>query len=147
MTFKEFIISRVQIFFCLVPLILMASVLLGSVYAPEQVFHYADLLAPIITAGFCVLPTCVTYFRKEPDVKQYLLRLAIQLALIVTEVMLLISPPADVSPIRFYGALGISVCVIYALVMLMFWLQKVRQSRKLTQRLREWQHGMTQDMI
>ena len=87
MTFKEFIISRVQIFFCLVPLILMASVLLGSVYAPEQVFHYADLLAPIITAGFCVLPTCVTYFRKEPDVKQYLLRLAIQLALIVTEVM------------------------------------------------------------
>ena len=144
MTCKEFIISRVQIFFCLVPLILMASVLLGSVYAPEQVFHYADLLAPIITAGLCVLPTCVTYFRKEPGLMQYLLRLAIQLVLIVTEVMLLISPPADVSPIRFYWALGIAVCVIYALVMLMFWLQKVRQSRKLTQLLIDFQNGQTE---
>ena len=146
MTFKEFIISRVQIFFCLVPLILMASVLLGSVYAPEQVFHYADLLAPIITAGFCVLPTCVTYFRKEPDLMQYLLRLTLQLILIQAEVMLLISPPADgsVSPVRFYITLGIAVCVIYALVMLMFWLQKVRQSRKLTQQLIEWQNGQTE---
>ena len=144
MTFKEFIISRVQIFFCLVPLILVASVILGSIYAPAKVFHYADLLAPIITAGFCVLPTCVTYFKKEPGLKQYLLRLAIQLVLIVTEVMLLISPPADVSPIRFYGALGVTVCIIYALVMLMFWLQKVRQSRKLTQQLIEFQKGQTE---
>ena len=144
MTFKDFIISRVQIFFCLVPLILMASVLLGSVYAPEQVFHYADLLAPIITAGLCVLPTCVTYFKKEPSLKQYLLRLTLQLVLILLEVMLLISPPADVSPIEFYWALGITVCVIYALVMLMFWLQKVRQSRKLTQQLIEFQKGQTE---
>lgn len=144
MTFKEFIISRVQIFFCLVPLILIASVILGNVYAPEQVLHYADLLAPIITAGLCVLPTCVTYFRKEPDVKQYLLRRTLQLILIVTEVMLLIAPPADVSPIRFYWALGVTVCVIYALVMLMFWLQKVRQSRKLTQQLIEFQKGQTE---
>lgn len=144
MTFKEFIISRVQIFFCLVPLILMASVILGSVYAPEQVFHYADLLAPIVTAGLCVLPTCVTYFRKEPDGKQYLLRLTLQLILIVTEIMLVISSPADVSPIRFYATLGITVCVIYALVMLMFWLQKVRQSRKLTQQLIEFQKGQAE---
>ena len=68
MTFKEFIISRVQIFFCLVPLILIASVLFGSVYAPEQVLHYDDLLALIRTAAWCVLPTCVTYFRKEMSV-------------------------------------------------------------------------------
>ena len=144
MTCKEFIISRVQIFFCLVPLILMASVIIGNIYAPEQVIHYSDLLAPIITAGLCVLPTCVTYFRKEPGLMQYLLRLAIQLVLIVTEVMLLISPPADVSPVRFYWALGVTVCVIYALVMLMFWLQKVRQSRKLTQQLIEFQQGQTE---
>ena len=144
MTFKEFIISRVQIFFCLVPLILMASVIIGNIYAPEQVIHYSDLLAPIITAGFCVLPTCVTYFRKEPGLMQYLLRLAIQLVLIVTEVVLLISPPADVSPVRFYWALGIAVCVIYAAVMLMFWLQKVRQSQKLTQQLIEFQEGQTE---
>lgn len=75
---------------------------------------------------------------------QYLLRLSIQLLLIVTEVMLLISPPADVSPVRFYWALGVTVCVIYAAVMLMFWLQKVRQSRKLTQQLIEFQEGQTE---
>ena len=146
MTFKEFIISRVQIFFCLVPLILIASVLFGSVYAPEQVLHYDDLLAPIRTAAWCVLPTCVTYFRKEPDIKQYLLRLTLQLVLIQAEVMLLIAPPADgsVSPIRFYGTLGVTVLVIYAAVMLMFWLQKIRQSRKLTQQLIDFQNGQTE---
>ena len=146
MTFKEFIISRVQIFFCLVPLILIASVLLGNVYAPEQALHYTDLLAPVRTAAWCVLPTCVTYFRKEPDVKQYLLRLVLQLILIQAEVMLLIAPPADgsVSNVQFYGTLGVTVFVIYAAVMLMFWLQKVRQSRKLTQQLIEFQKGQTE---
>ena len=146
MTFKEFVISRVQIFFCLVPLILIAGIVLGSVYAPEQVLHYSDLLAPIRTAAWCVLPTCVTYFRKEPGLVQYLLRLMLQLVLILAEVMPLISPPADgsVSPIRFYGTLGVTVFVIYAAVMLMFWLQKVRQSRKLTQLLIDFQNGQTE---
>lgn len=146
MTVKEFIISRVQIFFFLVPLILTASVILGIIYAPSQEIHYTDLLAPMITAGWCVLPTCVTYFRKEPGLKQYLLRITLQLILIQAEVILLIDPPADgsVSPVRFYGTLEVAVCVIYALVMLMFWLQKVRQSRKLTQQLRDWQNGQTE---
>lgn len=70
--------------------------------------------------------------------------MAFTLILILVEVMLLIAPPADMSPIRFYGALGVSVCVIYAAVMLMFWLQKVRQSRKLTQQLIEFQKGQTE---
>ena len=126
MTFKEFIISRVQIFFCLVPFILVASLIIGNIYAPEQVLHYTDLLAPVRTAAWCVLPTCVTYFRKEPDIKQYLLRLLLQMIVIQAEVMLLIAPPADssVSNVRFYCTLGVTVFVIYAAVMLMFWLQK-----------------------
>ena len=101
---------------------------------------------PVRTAAWCVLPTCVTYFRKEPDLRQYLLRLVLQLILIQAEVILLIAPPADgsVSPVRFYGTLGVTVFVIYAAVMLMFWLQKVRQSRKLTQQLIEFQKGQTE---
>ena len=73
-----------------------------------------------------MLPTCVTYFRKEPDIKQYLLRLLLQMIVIQAEVMLLIAPPADssVSNVRFYCTLGVTVFVIYAAVMLMFWLQK-----------------------
>ena len=101
---------------------------------------------PVRTAAWCVLPTCVTYFRKEPDLRQYLLRLVLQLILIQAEVILLIAPPADgsVSPVRFYGTLGVTVFVIYAAVMLMFWLQKVRQSRKLTQQLIHFQNGQTE---
>lgn len=142
MTVKEFIISRVQLFFFLIPLILTASVILGSIFAPEQEIHYDNLLSPIIIAGLCVLPTCVTYFKKEPTLKQYLLRLVVQLILIQGVVMLLISPPADgsVSTIQYYLLLNAAVLMIYVLTMLMFWFQKYRQSQKLTQQLRKLQN-------
>ena len=61
----------------------------------------------------------------------------------VSKSMLLIAPPADTSPIRFYGTLGVTVLDIYAAVMLMFWLQEVRRSRKLTQQLIDFQNGQT----
>lgn len=145
MTLKEFIISRVQLFFFLVPLILTATVVIGSVAAPEQEIHYYQLLNPIITAGLCVLPTCVTYFRKEPTLKQYIPRLAIQLVLIQCVVMILISPPADggITPIQYYLLLNTAVVFIYVLTMLMFWFQKYRQSKKLTEQLKKLQKEQT----
>ena len=87
MTIKEFIISRVQIFFFLVTLILTATVVLGAIYQPDKELRYYHLLSPVILAACCVLPTCVTYFKKEPTPAQFIIRQIIELALIEAVVM------------------------------------------------------------
>ena len=125
MTIKEFIISRVQIFFTLVTLILTATVILGAIYQP-----------------CCVLPTCVTYFKKEPTAGQYIIRQIIELALIEAVVMLIISAPEGIAKPMFYLVLGTIIAVIYVLTMVMMWLQKVQQSKKLTEQLKNFQNNI-----
>ena len=133
MTIKEFIISRVQIFFTLVTLILTATVILGAIYQPDKELRYYHLLSPVILAACCVLPTCVTYFKKEPTAGQYIIRQIIELALIEAVVMFLISAPEGIAKPLFYVVLGAVIAVIYGL-------QKVQQSKKLTEQLHNLQN-------
>lgn len=141
MTFKEFIISRVQIFFTLVTLILTATVILGAIYQPEKELRYYHLLSPVIIAACCVLPTCVTYFKKEPTPAQFIIRQLIELALIEAVVMFLISAPEGIEKPLFYVVLGAVVAIIYILTMVMMWLQKYKQSKKLTEQLKKLQEN------
>lgn len=143
MTIKDFILSRFQLFFFLTTLILAASSILGAVTAPEQNLHYYHLLSPIIIAALCVLPTCVTFFRKEPTPLQYIIRLIIELSIIEAVVLILISPPREstMEPLQFYILLGVAVFIIYVLAALMMWWQKLRESKKLTSQLRKLQEN------
>ena len=142
MTIKEFIISRVQIFFTLVTLILTATVILGAIYQPDRELRYYHLLSPVVLAACCVLPTCVTYFKKEPTPAQFIIRQIIELALIEAVVMFLISAPEGIAKPLFYVVLGAVIAVIYVLTMVMMWLQKVQQSKKLTEQLKNFQNNM-----
>lgn len=143
MTFKEFIISRVRLFFFLTTMILAATAVLGGFLAPEQQLMYYNLYSPIIIAALCVLPTCVTYFKKEPTVRQYIIRDLLELALIEAVVLFLISPPKQYSgnKVVFYIILGTAVMFIYLIAMLMMWLQKKLESEKLTEQLRQLQEN------
>ena len=115
MTLKDFILSRVQIFFVLVTLILFGSAVYGEIFLPEQELHYYHLFSPIIISGACILPTCVTYFKKEPTPEQYMIRQIIELILIELVVMFLVSPPPKYSgnETKFYVSIGIMVGIIY----------------------------------
>ncbi len=136
MTFKEFFLSRMQVFFFLVTMILLASVILGSVFAPQQELRYYHLLSPVIIAALCVLPTMVTFSKKEPSLLRFLITHLIELVLIEGVVMIMIAPPEDIEKITFYIILGTVILVIYVLVELMMWFQKVQQSKKLTEQLK-----------
>lgn len=141
MTIKEFLISRVQLFFLLTTLILAASAVIGAVIAPEEELHYYQLFGPMAFAGLCVLPTCVSFFRKEPTLGQFIFRKAIELILIECIILFIISPPDDgsIPALLFYVILGAVVLVIYILALLIMWLQKYRQSKKLTDQLKKLQ--------
>ena len=141
MTLKEFILSRVQVFFVLVTLILLGSGILGGIYAPEQELHYYHLFSPIIIAGACILPTCVTYFKKEPTPLQYIIRQVIELILIELVVINLVSPPPEYngSKIEFYISIGCMIFIIYMIIQVLSWLKKYKQAIKLTEQLKTFQ--------
>lgn len=141
MTIKEFLISRVQLFFLLTTLILAASAIIGAVIAPAEELHYYQLFGPMAFAGLCVLPTCVSFFRKEPTLGQFIIRKAIELVLIECIILFIISPPDDdsIPALLFYVILGAVVLVIYILALLIMWLQKYRKSKKLTDQLKKLQ--------
>ncbi len=131
MTLKEFIRSRVQLFFFLVTLILFTSAVMGGFFTPEKELRYYHLFSPLIISGVCVLITCITYFTKEPTPRQYIARHIAEILIIEMSVPRIITPPETVkNSVSFYITLGVTICVIYVLAALMIWWQKYRQSQK-----------------
>lgn len=139
MTIKEFLILRIKVFFILVTLILAASAMIGMMTNPQREIHYIELFDPIILAALCIIPTFVTYFKKEPTVKQLIVRLIIQLILIEAIVLTIITPPADGSAFSFYIILASSVIIIYIAAYALMWIQESFLSREFTKQLKELQ--------
>ena len=69
------------------------------------------------------------------------IRKAIELVLIECIILFIISPPDDdsIPALLFYVILGAVVLVIYILALLIMWLQKYRQSKKLSDQLKKLQ--------
>lgn len=139
MKFKDFLIMHLQIYCILVTLIFAVSMIMGMIYVPEENIKYSQLAGPFIIASVCILPTFITYFKNEPTLKQYIIRHIIQFALIEVMVLLMVQPQDDTDKTLFRVIVGVSVFVIYMFVKLIVWLQKYRQSRQLTEQLKQFQ--------
>ncbi len=149
MTVKDFIVSRIRLFFFLTVMILLAQSIVGTVAEPGVLLHirYIDLLSPLYVAGLCTLPTVVTYSRKKLSVKQVLIRHAIQLVLIEGVMMLIsfMSPSIDTKRPELILLIGGTVLVIYVLAVLMMWLGQVSESKKMTAQLHALQQSADSD--
>ncbi|MBQ3970185.1 MAG: hypothetical protein II685_06865 [Clostridia bacterium] len=141
MTLKEFVLSRFQLFFFLVTMILLTEYFIGVVSAPDQVLHNKDLLGPVAAAGLCIIPTCVTYFKNEPTFKQYIFRLIIQMLLIEGIMLTAVNPNtvSDENKTSFYITVGVSTFVIYVLALLIMYYKNYLQSKALTSELKRFQ--------
>lgn len=113
--------------------------IIGVIYVPDQSIKYSQLAGPFIVAAFCILPTFITYFKKEPTLKQYIIRHIIQLATIEMMVLFMIEPPNNTNQILFRVIIGAVVFIIYVIVKLTMWLQKYQQSIHLTEQLKKLQ--------
>lgn len=149
MTVKEFIVSRIRLFFFLTVMILLAQSIVGTVAEPGVSLHirYIDLLSPLYMAGLCTLPTVVTYSKKKLSIKQVLIRHAIQLVLIEGVIMLIsfTSPSIDTKRPEVIFLIGGIVLVIYVLAVLMMWLGQVSESKKMTAQLHVLQQSADSD--
>ena len=145
MNLKQFLIRKLMLFFMLTTLITVAMTILGSAFDPEARFGYDALISPLIYAGCCVLPSLVTWSKREPKLRELILREALQFLLTEAVVLALAfySRLIDMSrPALVLGLAG-SVLVIYLLVFLFSWLANSVEARKTNEELLEFQklHG------
>ena len=143
MTIKEFLLKRLQLFFFLSVMILIAQAVVGTIVEPGETLHirYIDLLSPLFIAALCTVPTLVTYSRKKLTMRQLLIRHAIQLVLIegVMFVIMYATGTVDFERPWVFALIAVSVLVIYVLSLLMIWLSQLHESKIMTEQLRALQ--------
>ena len=145
MSIKQFIVRKLGLFFMLSTLITVAIYLLGSHFDGEARFGYDGFLSPLLYAGCCVLPSLVTWSKRELKPRELILRELIQFLLTEAVVLFLAVRSRTIDTSRPAVVLGIagSVLVIYLLVFLFSWLVNSAQAKQVNQELQAFQrlHG------
>ena len=145
MSIKQFLIRKLGLFFMLTTLITVAIYILGSHFDSDARFGYDGFLSPIFYAGCCVIPSLVTYSKRELKPREWMAREALQFVL--TEAVMLVlafqSPAIDTSRTAVVLGIAGSVLVIYLLVFLFSWLVNSAQAKQANEELQEFQrrHG------
>ena len=141
MDFKEFLLDKLMLFFTLTTCITVAIFLLGSFFDGDSTFGYEAFLSPMIFAGACVLPSCVTYSKRELTVKQLILRKVIEVVFLEGVVLGIAygSSAIDTSRISIVVSLGVSVMIIFIVVNLLDWLRNYVEAKKLTKDIVKYQ--------
>ena len=145
MSLKQFLLRKLMLFFTLSTLITVAAYLLGAAFDPEARFGYEGFLSPLIYAGACVLPSLVTWSKRELKPRELVLRELLQFLLTEAVVLGLSfrSRVIDTSrPAVLLGLAG-SVLVIYLLVFLISWAANSAEARETDRELQRFQrlHG------
>ena len=145
MSFKQFLVGKLNLFFMLTALITVAVWFLGSRFDAEARFGYDAFLSPLLYAGCCVLPSLVTFSKRELKRREWLVREALQF-LLTEGVMLFLafrSPAIDTSRPAVVAGIAGSELVIYLLVFFLLWLTNSVEAKKIDGELQRFQrlHG------
>ena len=145
MSFKQFFIEKLSLFFMLTTLITIAIFVIGSAFDADARFGYAAMMTPLRYAACCVLPTFVTYSRRELKKKELIARMALELVLIEAVMLFFAftSPVIDTNRISVVLVIAGSVFIIYIMTRLFSWLRESAEARVLNEDLRRFRqlHG------
>ena len=141
MEFKRFLVNKLILFFMLSTLIAVAISLIGLLFDGDTRFGYKEMLVPIEYAALCMLPTLVTFSKRELSPKALLARKALMLVLIEGVILFIAftSDVIDTSRIEVVLTIAGSVLVIFVLVHLFMWLKDAAEAKKLNRELEAFQ--------
>ena len=141
MDFKRFLINKLILFFLLSTLITVAVSLIGLLFDGDMRFGYREMLIPIEYAALCMLPTLVTWSKRELSPKALLVRKALMLILIESVILFIAftSDVIDTSRVEVVLAIAGSVLAIFVLVHLFMWLKETAEAKKLNRELEAFQ--------
>ena len=74
MNLRQFLLRKLMLFFTLSTLITVAIYILGASLDPAARFGYTGFLSPLIYAGACVIPSLVTWSKRELKPRELLPR-------------------------------------------------------------------------
>ena len=147
MDLKRFLINRLILFFILSTLIAVAVSLIGSVFDADASLSYGSLLMPMEYAALCMLPTLVTFSRRELSPKALLLRKAWMLLLLEAVILFIAytSPGIDTGSAGVVLTIAGSVLVIFVLANFLLWLKDSAEAKTLNRDLEKFRklHGNT----
>lgn len=148
MTFKEHLKSVASQFFVVATLINVAVFILGEIFRPEDRFGYEAFLAPIIYAAISLVPMLLMYSKKEPTVRQYIVRELLQLISIELILIFFGMGANSLEPenIALTASFALSVFVIYILVYVIAWLLDLNTAKQITNDLKSFQLMVSEDV-
>ncbi len=141
MEWKRFLVNKLILFFMLSTLITAAVSLIGAAFGGDEHLGYGDFLTPVKYAALCMLPTLVTYARRELSPRALLLRKALMLVLL-EGVMLFIaftSPAIDTNSSAVVLTIAGSVLVIFVLANLFMWIKDSAEAKRMNRDLERFQ--------
>ena len=146
MNLKQFLLRKLMLFFTLSTLITIAIYILGTSFDPAARFGYDGFLSPLIYAGVCVVPSLVTWSKRELKPRELLLRELLQFLLTEAIVLGLAFRSSVIDTSRPAVVMGIagSVLVIYLLPFLISWATNSAEARETDRELQKFQrlHGV-----
>ena len=141
MDFKRFLVNKLILFFMLSTLITAAVSLIGLLFDGDTRFGYKEMLTPIEYAALCLLPTFVTFSKRELSPKALLARKALMLVLIEGVILFIAftSDVIDTGRVEVVLTIVGSVLVIFVLVHLFMWFKDAAEAKKLNRELEAFQ--------
>lgn len=129
----------------LTTLITAAIFLVGSAFDPDACFGYNAFLTPMRYAACCVIPTFVTYSRRELKKKEMMGRMLLELLLIEAVILYFAfsSPAIDTTKVSVILVIAGSVLTIYTLARIFSWLRDTAQAKDLNADLLSYQERVT----
>ena len=141
MKLKEFIKSTLASYFIIVTLVNVATLVLGSIFRPEQRFGYEAFLAPLLYGALGLIPVFIMYSPKELTIKQIVIRKIVQL--IALEFILVLAgfgrENLKTENLALIASFALSVLIIYVLVHVTSWVLNLEMARQLTMDLQSYQ--------
>jgi hypothetical protein len=139
--FKDFLIKKIIVsYFLAVTGITAAIGIIGSVFAGDTSFGYQAFLSPFLFGLVAVVPSFVTYSRKELSVRQMICRLIIHLFLLEALILLFALITRLITSASVAISIFLAVLIIDVTVRLIHWLNDKRIAGELNKALREMQH-------
>lgn len=140
MDFKTFFFKKILLsYFLVVTGITAAAGIVGSIYMPHETFGYQAFLSPFLFGLIAVIPSLVTYSRKELSIKQMFFRFALHFLLLEVMILYFAYLEGLLRSRSITVSLFLSVLIIDLTVRLVMWLNDRHLASELNNALRKMQ--------
>ena len=139
MSFYDFFKRSLMNFFIIVTCISAVIGIIGLIYEPSRRFGYEAYFSPLIFGAISIIPSFVTYSKKELTVKQMVFRNVIQL--IVLECLILITGYlfGIMKDKMIAISVAVSIIIVFIIVHFISWVVDFKTAANLNENLKAYQ--------